>query len=113
MLSELDIEQTKESMSSPGDWRDEGSTDEEIKPPRLKTRTAQVTCLPFSVEALMSDRRPLNVTERKEASVTDYQSHRADEFTKQFVSIKSESSERVDCASWIPSPIKISTPPRK
>ncbi|XP_070769612.1 homeobox protein MSH-D-like [Enoplosus armatus] len=102
-------------MSSPGDWRDEVSTDEDAQPSRLKRRTAQVSCLPFSVEALMSDRRPLNATERKEGhySLKDDQTHRPDVFSQQLVSIKSEPSERGDCASWISSPIKTSTPPRQ
>lgn len=102
-------------MSSLGDWRDESSTDEDVQPPRLKKRTAQVSRLPFSVEALMSDTRPLNATDRKEGnySLNDDQAHRPDEFSQQLVSIKSEPSEPGDCASWISSPIKVSTPPRK
>ncbi|XP_041800283.1 homeobox protein MSX-2-like [Chelmon rostratus] len=97
-------------MASPGDRRDGG-----VQPPRLKKRLAQVSCLPFSVEALMSDRRPLKATDRREGSytVTDHQAHRPEEFTRHLVPIKSEPSERGDCASWIPSPVKMSTPPRQ
>lgn len=102
-------------MSSPGDWRDEFSADEDELPPRLKKRTAQVSCLPFSVEALMSDRRPLSATDREEGddSCMDDQAHSPDEFSQQIRSIKSEPSERGDCASWISSPIKMSSPARK
>ncbi|XP_029298226.1 homeobox protein MSX-2-like [Cottoperca gobio] len=96
-------------MPSPGDWRDEFSTDEDVQPPRPMKRAAQVCCLPFSVEALMSDRRPLDATDRNNAN----HSHRPDEFPQHLVSIKSEPSELEDCASWISSPIKMSTPPRK
>ncbi|XP_045887391.1 homeobox protein MSX-2-like [Micropterus dolomieu] len=97
-------------MSSPGDWRDEFSADEDEL--RLKKRTAQVSCLPFSVEALMSDRRPLSATDREEGddSCMDDQAHSPDEFSQQIRSIKSEPSERGDCASWISSPIKMSSP---
>ncbi|XP_051275187.1 homeobox protein MSX-2-like [Dicentrarchus labrax] len=100
-------------MSSPGDCRDECSTDEDVQPPRLKKRSAQVSCLPFSVEALMSDRRPLDATDRKEGNYSLNKHHRPDEFTQQLVSIKSEPAERGGCASWIPGPIKMSTPPRQ
>ncbi|XP_044062290.1 homeobox protein MSX-2-like [Siniperca chuatsi] len=102
-------------MPYPGDWRDEFSTDEDVQPPRLTKRTAQVSCLPFSVEALMSDRRPLSATDRKYGnySISDDQAHRPDEFSQHLVSIKSEPSERADCASWISSPVKMSTPPRQ
>ncbi|XP_040904117.1 homeobox protein MSX-2-like [Toxotes jaculatrix] len=101
-------------MSSPGDWRDEFSTDEDVQPPpRLKKRTAQVSCLPFSVEALMSDRRPQNGMDRENGNkaLNDDQANRPDEFPQQLLSIKSEPSEQGDGASWISSPI-MSTPPR-
>lgn len=98
-------------MPYSGDWRDELSTDEDVKPARLTERTAQVSWLPFSVEALMSDRRPPNATDRKDGDyfLTDHILHRQDEFTQQL--IKSESSEQG--ASLTPSPVKISTPFRK
>ncbi|XP_067454940.1 homeobox protein MSX-2-like [Thunnus thynnus] len=102
-------------MFSPGDWRDECSTDEDVQAPRLKRRTAQVSCLPFSVEALMSDTRPLAATDRQNGnkSLNDDQVQRPDEISQQLVSIKTEPSEQGDCASWISSPIKLSTPPRQ
>nr|XP_046263067.1 homeobox protein MSX-2-like [Scatophagus argus] len=98
-------------MSSPGDWRGEFSADKDVQPPRIKKRAAQVSFLPFSVEALMSDTRPLNATDRKEGRyfLTDHKAHRPDELSQQLVSIKSEPSERGDCTS---SPIEMSTPPR-
>ncbi|XP_059202586.1 homeobox protein MSX-2-like [Centropristis striata] len=98
-------------MPSPGDWRDEFLSDEDLQAARPKRRTAQVSCLPFSVEALMSDRRPL----RKDGlhSLDDNQTHRPVEFSNQLSSIKPEPSERGVCASWISSPIKMSTPPRQ
>ncbi|KAM8732377.1 homeobox protein MSX-2-like isoform 1-T2 [Acanthopagrus schlegelii] len=91
-------------MSSPGDWRDESSTDE-----------AQVSCLPFSVDALMSDRRPPRATDRKLRiySVAEQRAHRTDEFTKQLVSIKTEPAEGADCAPWIPRNVMMATPARQ
>ncbi|XP_053179517.1 homeobox protein MSX-2-like [Scomber japonicus] len=102
-------------MSSPGDCRDECSTDEDVQGPRLKRRTAQVSCLPFSVEALMSDTRPLAATDRPNGnnSLNNDQAQRLDEISQQLVSIKSEPSEQGDCSSWISGPIKLSTPPRQ
>ncbi|XP_049897541.1 homeobox protein MSX-2-like [Epinephelus moara] len=102
-------------MPSPGDWRDECSTDEDVQAPRPRKRAAQVSCLPFSVEALMSDRRSLNATDRIDGKrpLNDDQAHRPDLFSQQLVSIKPEPSERGDCASWISSPIKMTAPPRQ
>ncbi|XP_034399815.1 LOW QUALITY PROTEIN: homeobox protein MSX-2-like [Cyclopterus lumpus] len=103
-------------MSSPGDWRDEFSTDEDAQPPpRTKSRAAQVSRLPFSVEALMSDTKPLNVTDRKDGShsLNHEQAHRPADLSQQLVSIKSEPSEPGGSASWISSPIKMSAPPRQ
>ncbi|KAI3351914.1 hypothetical protein L3Q82_020741 [Scortum barcoo] len=100
-------------MSFPGDWRDESSTDEDARPPppRLRRRTAQVSRLPFSVEALMSDRQ----TDRDEGrdSVSRRQDSRPDELCRQLASIKSEPPEPGDCASWRSSHIKMSTPARQ
>lgn len=105
----------KGSMSSPGDWREESSTDEEVQPPRLRNRAAQVSCLPFSVDALMSDRRPPSATDRKLRiySVADQQAHKTDGLTKQLVSIKTEPVEGADCASWIPRNVMMTTPTSK
>ncbi|XP_078117088.1 LOW QUALITY PROTEIN: homeobox protein MSX-2-like [Sander vitreus] len=105
----------KESMRSPGDCRDEFSTDEDVGAPRPEKRAAQVSCLPFSVDALMSDRTPLNATDTTDgkSSLHDERPHRPDVFSRQLVSIKSEPLERGDCASWMSSPIEMSTPPRQ
>ncbi|XP_075960035.1 homeobox protein MSX-2-like [Anarhichas minor] len=98
-------------MSSPGD---ELSTDEEVQPPRTQNRAAQVSCLPFSVEALMSDKKPQIVTDSKDGSRSlNDEARRPDDLSQQLVSIKSEPSERGGCASWMSSPIKMSAPPRK
>lgn len=104
----------KGSMSSPGDWREESSTDEEVQPPRLGKRAAQVSCLPFSVDALMSDTRPPSSTDRKLRiySVADRQAHRTDGLTKQ-LNIKTEPVEGADCASWIPRNVMMTTPTSK
>ncbi|XP_033977279.1 homeobox protein MSX-2-like [Trematomus bernacchii] len=93
-------------MPSPGDRRDRCATDEE-----KKKRAEQVSRLPFSVDALMSDTRPLHATDRKPRN----HSHRPEEFPQHLVglSMKSEPSGREDCVSWIPSPIKMSTPQRQ
>ncbi|XP_068449704.1 homeobox protein MSX-2-like [Clinocottus analis] len=98
-------------MSSPGDWREELSTDEDVQPPRAESRAAQVSRLPFSVEALMSDTKPLNVTDRQDGSHS--LSDEPGDLSQQLVSIKSEPSERGGCASWRSSPIKMSAPPRQ
>ncbi|XP_022057407.2 homeobox protein MSX-2-like [Acanthochromis polyacanthus] len=103
-------------MSARGDSRDEFSTDEDVESTRQKKRTAQVSSLPFSVEALMSDRRPLAATPGQEGSydLDEDEAHRSDEFSQQLVSIKSELSEPGGGSpSWISSCIKMSTPPRQ
>ncbi|XP_041653704.1 homeobox protein MSX-2-like [Cheilinus undulatus] len=82
-------------MSSSVDWGEETFIGEDVKAPRMNT--AQV-CLPFSVEALMSDSRPLKVTERKEGqsySMKDHQAHRGSPLDP-LISIKSESPGRGD-----------------
>ncbi|XP_032383640.1 homeobox protein MSX-2 [Etheostoma spectabile] len=96
-------------MHSPGDCRDEFSTDEEADAPRPEKRAAQVSCLPFSVDALMSDRRPLNATDTPDgkSSLPDERPHRPDVLSQQLVSVKSEPLEGGDRASWM------STPPRQ
>ncbi|XP_071313409.1 homeobox protein MSX-2-like [Trachinotus anak] len=102
-------------MHSPGDWRDEFSADEDVRPARPRRRTAQVSRLPFSVEALMSDRTPLNALdgEKGNDALNDEQAKRPDEFPQQLLSIKSEPSEQGDGVSWITRPIMLSTPPRQ
>ncbi|XP_028445601.1 homeobox protein MSX-2-like [Perca flavescens] len=105
------MERKKESLHSPGDCRDEFSTDEDVEAPRPEKRAAQVSRLPFSVDALMSDRRPL--TADGKSSLHDERPHRPDVFSRQLVSIKSEPLERGGRASWMSSPIEMSTPPRQ
>ncbi|XP_054454090.1 homeobox protein MSX-2-like [Anoplopoma fimbria] len=102
-------------MSPPGGCRNESSSDEDAQPPRSKDPVAQVSFLPFSVEALMSDTKPLNVTDRKDGDQcwTDEHAHRPGDLSRQLVSIKPEPSERGRCASWRSSPIKMSAPPRQ
>ncbi|XP_034546002.1 homeobox protein MSX-2-like [Notolabrus celidotus] len=103
-------------MSSPGDRRDEFSTWKREIQTQLKTHAAQV-CLPFSVEALMSDCRPLKMTDRKEGKshfLDDHQVRRPDQFPPKFSSIKSEPPEREGCESWKSTPMKMITmPPRQ
>ncbi|XP_034454279.1 homeobox protein MSX-2-like [Hippoglossus hippoglossus] len=98
-------------MSSPEDWRGEFPTVEAEQPPRLKRCGAQVSCLPFSVEALMSDRKPSDRDKRNDAFNEDQEI--GPEFHQHLVSVKSEPSEKGDGASWISSPINMSTPPRQ
>lgn len=109
---ELDIDPgpKRESMPHPRDCRDGISAEEDVKPTRLKKHTAQVSCLPFSVEALMSDRRPRNATGRNEGNY--FLAHHKS-FSQHLASIKSEPPEQGDCMSLIPSPTKMSTSFRK
>ncbi|XP_029368528.1 homeobox protein MSX-2-like [Echeneis naucrates] len=104
-------------MFSPGDWRDEFPPDEDAPAPRPKRRKAQVSSLPFSVEALMSDRRPLDARAGERENGSDDFNHnpmkRPDDFPPQLVSIKSEPSEPADCAPRISRPMRTSTPPRQ
>ncbi|XP_068182278.1 homeobox protein MSX-2-like [Antennarius striatus] len=93
-------------MTAPGGW-----TDEDVRPPLMKKRTTQVARLPFSVEALMSDRRPRNVSDRRKNDnfrIND-QEQRPKEFIQQRVSIKSEPKERGE--SPPNSPVQGPTPP--
>ncbi|XP_069027695.1 homeobox protein MSX-2-like [Embiotoca jacksoni] len=85
-------------MSAPGDSRDEFSTDEDV----LKRRTAQVSSLPFSVEALMSDG-----AHKGHNDVND------DAAQQQVVSVKSEPSGQGEIPHWISSTMKMSAPPRQ
>lgn len=114
---ELDIDPgpKRESMPHPGDCRDGISAEEDVKSTRPTKHTAQVSCLPFSVEALMSDRRPRNATGRNEGNyfLAHHKSYRPKEFSQHLASIKSEPPEQGDCASLIPSPTKMSTSFRK
>ncbi|XP_026212985.1 homeobox protein MSX-2-like [Anabas testudineus] len=99
-------------MSSPGGGRSRLLTNEDVQPPRLMERKAQVSCLPFSVNALMSDKRRPTGTDREEgnAALNDDPGHRPDEISQQLASIKSEPAG-VDGASWISNPMKMPTSP--
>lgn len=114
---EVEIDPDKEIMDSLGDWRDELSTDEDVQPARPKKRATQVSSLSFSVEALMSDRRPLNATHTGKGqdalNNVDNETGGPDDFSQKFVSVKTEPSEHGDSASWISRPMQMSTPPRK
>lgn len=110
-------------MTSPVDSRDEFSTDEDVHSPKIKKCTAQVSRLPFSVEALMSDKRPhqqpagtISATENGSYSLSNSrETNCPEEFSQHFVPAapaKSDSSEREDCASWM-SRVKLSSPTGK
>lgn len=106
-------------MSASGDLRIEFSTEEDVESAQLKGCTAQVSCLPFSVEALMSETRPLAVTnkaQQKEKGNYDLKEdevHRTEECTQNSISVKSEPLEQREIPSWISSSINISAPPRE
>ncbi|XP_074530743.1 homeobox protein XHOX-7.1'-like [Halichoeres trimaculatus] len=83
--------------------------------PQLKTRIAQV-CLPFSVDALMGDSRPLKVMDRKEGRslfLGDRQVCRPETFSHKTTSVKSESPVQEVRASWKDGVKLISTPQRQ
>ncbi|XP_040029823.2 homeobox protein MSX-2 [Gasterosteus aculeatus] len=86
-------------MSSAGDPRDEVPTEEDAR----GARAAQVRCLPFSVEALMSDAQP--------SGLNGEQARGPDGFSHRSVSIIK--SERGGCASRVSGPVKVSAPPRQ
>lgn len=90
-------------MSSPGDGRSKLLTNEDVQPLRLKERTAQVSCLPFSVNALMSDMRRANRADREKKNnvFNDDPGHRPDELTEG------------DSASWISNPVMMPISPRE
>ncbi|XP_047441331.1 homeobox protein MSX-2-like [Mugil cephalus] len=101
-------------MSASGDSRDEFSADEDVQRSRARKRAAQVSsCLPFSVEALMSDRGPLAATERPNGNddLDEDEARKPDEFNQRVASVKSESSEPEESPSWTSGSINISTPP--
>ncbi|XP_018611878.1 homeobox protein MSX-2 [Scleropages formosus] len=110
-------------MSSARSAKDGLSPDGE----EVGTRTVQVSSLPFSVEALMSDRKtrgdaaersegePLG-TPRGHASLSfPRDSYSPEVFPKHYVDaspVKSEASEPEDCAPWAANP-PFSPPPRQ
>lgn len=103
-------------MSAAGDSRNDFSTEEDAGSTQLKLgRMAQTSCLPFSVEALMSETRPLAVTSKEKGNydLKEDEAQRTDECTQNLISIKSEPLEQQEFPSWISSSIKMSTPPRK
>ncbi|XP_030595894.1 homeobox protein MSX-2-like [Archocentrus centrarchus] len=102
-------------MSASGDLRNEFSTEEDAESAQLKGRMAQVSCLPFSVEALMSETKPLAVTDREKGNydLKEDDAHRMDECTQNLISVKSEPLEQREFPSWISNSIKISAPPRQ
>nr|XP_019934664.1 PREDICTED: homeobox protein MSX-2-like [Paralichthys olivaceus] len=98
-------------MSSPEDWRGEFPTVEAEQPPRLKRCGAQVSCLPFSVEALMSDRKPKDREKRDDTFNEDQEISPA--IHQHLLSVTSEPPGKGRGASWVSSPLKMSTPPRQ
>ncbi|CAL8332588.1 unnamed protein product [Gadus morhua 'NCC'] len=93
---------------------------EDVRPQPLNNFTTQETCLPFSVEALISDKspriRPGNVdTTRKGCYSTKIRSPASNELPQRVVRdapVKSQSLERGDCTPWM-TRSEIPTPPRQ
>ncbi|CAN9514808.1 unnamed protein product [Ophioblennius macclurei] len=86
-------------MSAPEDWED-ASSGEDARTPRLRRRAAaHASCLPFSVEALMSRSGKL----RAENTLNEADQH--------FVSVKSEEPE--ESPSWISRTMAMSAPTRQ
>ncbi|KAM9376158.1 homeobox protein MSX-2-like [Pholidichthys leucotaenia] len=77
-----------------------------------KRCTAQVACLPFSVDALMSDRRPLDAKVREKGSY-EFNDDQVDDLLQPLVSVKSEPHEEGECPLWISSSLKMSAPLRQ
>ncbi|KAM4555228.1 homeobox protein XHOX-7.1'-like [Odontesthes bonariensis] len=102
-------------MSAPADLRDELSTDEDVETATLNRRSEQVSRLPFSVEALMSDRRspPATSGEKGNYALTKDNARRPDEISQHLVSIKSESLGQRERPSWISGSVKMSIPSRQ
>ncbi|XP_076023962.1 homeobox protein MSX-2-like [Genypterus blacodes] len=75
-----------------------------------RRRASQVSLLPFSVEALMADTRPRPAPEQSRRAGRNPR-WRDEGSSPQRVSVKTEPPEPGD--SWIPSGIKLSTPPRQ
>lgn len=101
-------------MSATGDPRDEFSTDEDVEAATLKRRTEQVSRLPFSVEALMSDRRspPATNGETGSYTFTDETAHRPGEISHQLVSVKPEPLEQGG-SPWVSRSLEMSTKARQ
>ncbi|XP_029021559.1 homeobox protein MSX-2-like [Betta splendens] len=91
-------------MSFPGDGSRKSSTDEDEPPPpppRLKERAAQVSYLPFSVNALMSETRRPRGTRGETSDVS-----------RQLAPVKAEPPEKPS-ASWIVNPMTMPASPRQ
>ncbi|XP_006631892.1 homeobox protein MSH-D [Lepisosteus oculatus] len=116
-------------MSSPASSKDSCSSDEDIQPDiqPAKERKVQVSTLPFSVEALMADRKTHSEfppksedtvlgTPRTHNSLSiPRDTYSPEEFPKHFVPtspVKSETSEQEECAPWVTSS-RFSPPPRQ
>ncbi|KAM3867060.1 homeobox protein MSH-D-like [Diretmus argenteus] len=114
------------TSSSPAGWRDETSTDEDAQQPQqqqqqLKQRAVQVSRLPFSVDALMSDTRPragpadgavraAAAAAKGNYSLNNKPAPGSAEFPQHVGAVKAEPPG--DCESWM-SRVKLSTPPRQ
>ncbi|CAL8262623.1 unnamed protein product [Lota lota] len=92
---------------------------EDVRPQPLNNFATPVSCLPFSVEALISDKsprmRPENVATTKNGYSTKIQSPISTELPQRVVRaapVKSQSLERGDCAPWM-TRVELPTPPRQ
>ncbi|XP_023698161.1 homeobox protein MSH-A isoform X2 [Paramormyrops kingsleyae] len=115
-------------MSSPLGSKDSASSDEDIRTQSTaKERKVQVSSLPFSVEALMSDRKAqsefaeksdgalLGIPRSQGSLPMSRDSYSPEGFSKHFVPtspVKSEASEHEDCAPWVTNS-GFSPPPRQ
>ncbi|XP_036381554.1 homeobox protein MSH-D [Megalops cyprinoides] len=112
-------------MSSPASSKNSYSSDEDIRPE--PTQKDKVSRLPFSVEALISDRKPdREFTGKAEGTLLgtsrmhnylyfSRDSHSPEGFSKQFIPtspVKSEASEPEDSAPWVTS-ARFSPQPRQ
>ncbi|KAK6475787.1 homeobox protein MSX-2-like [Huso huso] len=114
-------------MSSPRSLKDSCSSYEDESRPEFteKDGKVQVSCLPFSVEALMADRKTrtdivsksegnvMSTSRTRHSSSISRESYSPDGFPKAFVPtspVKSETSE--DCATWVTNS-RFTPPPRQ
>lgn len=115
---ELDIDpgSPKKSMSSFGDGRHVFSPDVYVHlKKQLKKHTVQVSRLPFSVEALMSDSKPREPSESHEGteSLKEDEQQSVVETPHQLLPVKSELMERENVSPLTPIPTMMSSPGRK
>lgn len=94
---------------------EETSMEQDVRPARLKTHTAQVSILPFSVDALMSERRPLAAANGENIiyPLNDAKDCSKEEVSQQVLSVTSKSPEQGEGPSWKSSSMKMTTQPRK